>query len=555
MRILRPNTTYSIGRISRWIWDSSRDNRLQAILNTSIGLLDVVLALLSVWTVQRAIDIASHHLDGDVIMAVMWMALVISGTFVLDFCSTWVKNYYGVRAQNRMQRRMLGHILHSEFQGRNSMHSGDVINRLESDVNTVVNFVAETIPNAVSVFCLFVGAFVYLYSLDSRLAIIIVIMFPLFLLVSKIYVSRMRELSRDVRNSDSMVQSLLQESIQNRILVKTLEGEDTIIDKLSTQHDALHRKVIRRTKFSVFSSMLVSIGFASGYIVAFAWGALRLAAGTLTYGGMSAFLQLVNRVQRPARALTNLAPQFVSVFTAAERLMILEDVPLELKGTEGLLKSQVPEAEIIGTASTEGEYLKLMRTVTPDLVLMDLGLQGSTTIGVELCRNTKADHKDIKILVFTGELLNEKLWMDVLDAGADGIILKTGEMLTRTDIMNVMSGKRYVFNEPLMEQIVDIFRNSINGSIMKMEATISYDIDEYDERFLRHLALGYTKEQITTLKGMPFGVKSLEKRQAELVQKLFPEGHGDYGVNAVRLVTRAFQLHILDIDNLEPDEE
>ena len=361
MRIPRPNTTYSIGRISRWIWDSSRDNRLQAILNTSIGLLDVVLALLSVWTVQRAIDIASHHLDGDVIMAVMWMALVISGTFVLDFCSTWVKNYYGVRAQNRMQRRMLGHILHSEFQGRNSMHSGDVINRLESDVNTVVNFVAETIPNAVSVFCLFVGAFVYLYSLDSRLAIIIVIMFPLFLLVSKIYVGRMRELSRDVRNSDSVVQSLLQESIQNRILVKTLEGEDTIIDKLTTQHDVLHRKVIRRTKFSVFSSMLVSIGFASGYIVAFAWGALRLAAGTLTYGGMSAFLQLVNRVQRPARALTNLAPQFVSVFTAAERLMILEDVPLEKQG------KQIP---LVGPCGIAVRNVTYAYPETPDKIII-----------------------------------------------------------------------------------------------------------------------------------------------------------------------------------------
>lgn len=361
MRIPRPNTTYSIGRISRWIWDSSRDNRLQTILNTSIGLLDVALALLSVWTVQRAIDIASHHLDGDVIMAVVWMALVISGTFVLDFCSTWVKNYYGVRAQNRMQRRMLGYILHSEFQGRNSMHSGDVINRLESDVNTVVNFVAETIPSAVSVFCLFVGAFVYLYSLDSRLAIIIVIMFPLFLLASKIYVGRMRELSRDVRNSDSVVQSLLQESIQNRILVKTLEGEDTIIDKLATQHDVLHRKVIRRTKFSVFSSMLVSIGFASGYIVAFAWGALRLAAGTLTYGGMSAFLQLVNRVQRPARALTNLAPQFVSVFTAAERLMILEDVPLEKQG------KQVPLAGPCGIAVRNVTYAY---PETPDKIII-----------------------------------------------------------------------------------------------------------------------------------------------------------------------------------------
>ena len=334
MKIPRPNTTYHIGRIMRWIWDSSKENRLQAILNTIIGLLDVVLALLSVWTVQRAIDIASHQIDGDVITAVIWMALVLFGTFVLDFCSTWVKNYYGVRARNRMQRRMLGHILHSEFRGRNSMHSGDVINRLESDVNTVVDFVAETIPNAVSVFCLFVGAFWYLYALDNRLAVVIVIMFPLFLLVSKLYVGRMRELSRDVRNSDSVVQSLLQESVQNRILVKTLESEDTIIEKLTTQHETLHRKVIRRTKFSLFSSMIVSIGFASGYIVAFAWGALRLAAGTLTYGGMSAFLQLVNRVQRPARALTNLAPQFVSVFTAAERLMILEDVPLEAQGEQ-----------------------------------------------------------------------------------------------------------------------------------------------------------------------------------------------------------------------------
>lgn len=237
------------------------------------------------------------------------------------------------------------------------------------------------------------------------------------------------------------------------------------------------------------------------------------------------------------------------------KVIIVEDVPLEMKGTEGLLKAEVPEAEIIGTAQTEAEYLKLMRTAEPDLVLLDLGLQGSTTVGVELCRQTKAEHKETKVLVFTGEILNEKLWIDVLDAGADGIILKTGEMLTRTDVINVMQGKRYVFNQPIMEVIVDNFRKTITGEIMKQEAAVGYDIDEYDERFLRHLALGYTKEQITGLIGMPFGVKSLEKRQAELVQKLFPDGRGRQNVNAVRLVTRAFQLHILNPENLEADEE
>ena len=84
---------------------------------------------------------------------------------------------------------------------------------------------------------------------------------------------------------------------------------------------------------------------------------------------------------------------------------------------------------------------------------------------------------------------------------------------------------------------------------------IRYEIDEYDERFLRHLALGYTKEQISNLKGMPFGVKSLEKRQNELVQKLFPNGNGGLGINATRLVVKALELRILDIDNLVPDEE
>lgn len=237
------------------------------------------------------------------------------------------------------------------------------------------------------------------------------------------------------------------------------------------------------------------------------------------------------------------------------KVIIVEDVPLELKGTEGIFKSDIPEAEIIGTAENEAAYWKLMREKQPDLVLLDLGLGGSTTVGVELCRETHARYPDMKILIFTGEILNEKLWVDVLDAGCNGIILKTGEMLTRTDIISVMSGKRNVFNQPIMEKILERFKHDIKSQIMRQEALVNYEIDEYDERFLRHLALGYTKEQITNLRGIPFGVKSLEKRQNELVQKLFPHGNGGMGVNATRLVVRAIELRILDIDNLRPDDE
>jgi DNA-binding NarL/FixJ family response regulator len=239
------------------------------------------------------------------------------------------------------------------------------------------------------------------------------------------------------------------------------------------------------------------------------------------------------------------------------KLIIVEDVPLELKGTEGIVRNEIPEAEVIGIADNEASYWRLLKQVgangqLPDLVLLDLGLGGSTTVGVEICRQTKELYPKMKILIFTGEILNEKLWVDVLDAGADGIILKSGELLTRRDVMAVMEGKQLVFNEPILQKIVDRFKHSVSSQLARQEALINYEIDEYDERFLRHLALGFTKEQITGLRGMPFGVKSLEKRQMELVRKLFPNGES---VNATRLVVRALELRILDIDNLEPDME
>lgn len=236
------------------------------------------------------------------------------------------------------------------------------------------------------------------------------------------------------------------------------------------------------------------------------------------------------------------------------KVIIVEDVPLELKGTLRIVESDIPEAEVIGTADNESTYWRLVKQQLPDLVLLDLGLGGFTTIGVEICRQTKELYPQVRILIFTGEIYNEKLWVDTLDAGADGIILKTGELLTRHDVISVMDGKQLVFNEPILKRIVEHFKHSVSSQLAKQEAQVNYEIDEYDERFLRHLALGYTKEQITQLRGMPFGVKSLEKRQNELVQKLFPDGNRGMGVNATRLVVRALELSIIDIDNLEPDE-
>ena len=334
-----PKFKYDARTLLKWLWNAWRGNQLQAILNASIGLLSVGVSLGHVWAMKRAIDVASGTVEGNLYWAVGVMAVLILLDFALNIAGTWVRNILGIKAQNRMQQRMLDRLLRAEWKGRNHHHSADILNRLEFDVNNVVNFLTETIPSTLSVLAMFIGAFLYLFSMDKVLAVIVIGIFPMFLAVSKIYVGQMRHLTRQVRDSDSKVQSVLQETIQHRMLIKTLESDSAMVERLGNTQNELRHRVVRRTKFSVFSNMVVNFGFAFGYLVAFLWAAIRMSAHTLSFGGMTAFLQLVNRIQGPARNLTKLVPAFVSVFTAAERLMELEEDPLEEQGTPIYIKA------------------------------------------------------------------------------------------------------------------------------------------------------------------------------------------------------------------------
>lgn len=340
-----PKSKYDTRSIVRWLWQAWRGNRLQAMLNAVIGLLGVVVSLAQVGAVQHAIDVSTPALQGHacsphrIVIAVIVMALLMVAGLLLTIASTWVSNILGIRAQNRMQQRMLDRILRTQWHGKEKFHSGDVLNRLEFDVNNVVTFLTETIPDSLAVLAMFIGAFCYLFAMDAVLAIVTIAIIPVFVAVSKIYVRQMRRLTSEVRSSDSKVQSLMQETIQHRMLIKTLESETPMTERLEQTQSILRHKVVRRTVFSVFSNIVLWLGFRLGYLIAFLWAALRMSRGSLTFGGMTAFLQLVGRIQGPARNLTKLVPQAVSVFTAAERLMELEEDPLDETGEPVRLES------------------------------------------------------------------------------------------------------------------------------------------------------------------------------------------------------------------------
>ena len=324
-----PESKYNWREIARWLWKALRGNRLQATLNACVGLFGVGLSLLTVWAMQRAIDTASGVRSGSIYWAIGIMAAIILAEFAVGISRVWIRNILGIKAQNRMQQQLVARILRQQWQGREAMHSGDIINRLEMDVKQVVTFLTETLPSVLSTLAMFFGAFFYLLRMDVWLACITIAILPLFALLSRFYISNMRYYSRQVRQTDSQIQSLLTETMQHRMLVKTMEAEPQMLDRLEDKQYTLRDWVKRRTWFSVISNFFLNFGFSAGYLIAFLWGALRLHAGTLSFGGMTAFLQLVYRIQGPARDITRLAPAFVSVFTAAERLMELDEKPAE----------------------------------------------------------------------------------------------------------------------------------------------------------------------------------------------------------------------------------
>lgn len=327
-----PDTKYTSMQIARWLWRSWKGNRTQAALNALLGMMRVVASLVQVWAVKHAVDVASGSTAGRIRDALLILAGLILVDFALNISGIWIRNILGIRARNRMQRLMLHRVLGSEWRGRNARHSGDIVNRIEFDVGTVIAFLTETIPGTLSVLALFVGAFTYLFTLDCWLALITVAIIPVFAIGSKLYVVKMRHLTRLVRDADSRVQSVLQEAVQHRMLIKTLETRDSTVEKLGDAQRELRRNVVKRTLCSVSSNFVLNSGFALGYLLAFFWAAVRMSAGTLTFGGMTAFLQLVSKIQGPARSLTKLVPSFVNVATAVERLIELEDVPLEEEG-------------------------------------------------------------------------------------------------------------------------------------------------------------------------------------------------------------------------------
>ena len=318
-----------------------RQVKWQSFINAMSGIIRVALDFAFIWATKLAIDIATgapitplplFHYEFTLFSAGVLLVIIMASQMALGYLGRWLAALLGVEAQNRMQRRIFEHMLRSEWRGREVRHSGDVLNRLISDSQTVVTVVTDTIPQALAVMVRLLCAFFFLYSMDAMLAVSVTLILPIFILLSRLYIHRMRDITRDVRNTDSRIQSTMQESIQHRLVLKTLERVPWLLQYLSHQQATLRQQVRHRTLFSTTSNLVLNVGFGAAYLFTFLWSVNRLSEGIITFGMMTAFIQLCGQIQGPFRELTRFIPAIISSFTAAERLLELEEVPTESDG-------------------------------------------------------------------------------------------------------------------------------------------------------------------------------------------------------------------------------
>lgn len=325
----KKRSQYPIKQILPWLWMHHKVCRTQAILNVLIGLAQVGLGLLSVDAIRSLTDIATHSKEGSILWTAIALGIIYLLELLLHIASTWISAALGVKTQNTIQHFFFHRLLKGKWSGIEKYHSGDVLNRLFSDVNDIVHLMTEVLPTVIIVITQLLASFIYLYIMDSNLAIIVIIASPVFILFSRIYFKKMRRIVRTIKDSNSAIQSIIQESIIHKMVIKVLERESTMANRLEQRQNLLRKQIKSRAKFTILSKSLVNIGFTGAFLTALVFGLFQLQEGLITVGVLMAFTQLVSRIQRPMLDAARLLPVLVNSMTSCERLMELEKLPLE----------------------------------------------------------------------------------------------------------------------------------------------------------------------------------------------------------------------------------
>ena len=321
------------------MWIRSKGIHIAVVVNILLGFLLVGLNLFFIWICKRLIDIATGAITPAsgavyntiviycIIMVVVMLARVVISAFAARLeNTTYSKMNFIIRSY------LFSNLLQSQWHGKEKIHTGDTMNRIFSDVDNVTKLIADEFPSFFTTLFQLAAAFIFLAIMDLRLALILLLITPVFIALSRIFFRKMRSLTIDIRESESKVQGHIQESLQHKTVIQSLEKGEMVEGQLEALQQNEFEQVLKRTKFGVFSRAVVGITFGAGYVAAMLWGVFGIYHGVITFGVLTAFLQLVGQIQGPSLRLTRQIPNFVYALASIDRISVLEDTEKEETG-------------------------------------------------------------------------------------------------------------------------------------------------------------------------------------------------------------------------------
>lgn len=312
-----------------WLWKISKGYRTKILCVGTMGVARVTISLTFIWVCKRIIDRVTGASDGGLNVLIAVMTALMLTRLLLSLASERISRKAEAGLTNRTRLEIFTHLMTSRWNGKEERHSGDVLNRVIDDVPYVAAIICGGIPSTMVTVFQLLGALYLLSMMDAHLALALLLITPTALLLSKSYLRKIRRLTQEIRSAESSVQAHFQESVQNNLLLRSLEFTPNSVSKLSDLQSSLLGKVMNFTDFSLFSRAMIQFGFSAGYITAFLWGIFGLKSGAVTFGTMTAFLQLAAQIQNPIVQLSRQIPSFARAVTSAVRLSELTESPEE----------------------------------------------------------------------------------------------------------------------------------------------------------------------------------------------------------------------------------
>lgn len=307
----------------------TRGFRGRIAISAIAGLIRVLTGFGFVALSKHAVDIATGISDGNLMLSVGGLIGALIIELMCSATGNRVTDLAEAEMKNRIQKSIFSQMLNAEWNGRESYHSGDVLSRITEDSRVAAECLCRTIPTVIIAVFQFAGAFIFLCYFSPLLAIILTVILPLFIISGKAFFRKTKILTLRIRGIESRLQERMQESLQHRILLLTCRQTARVLDAISALHQARLSIIRRRTKITVYSRTTVIAGFESGYLAAFLWGIIGLRNGTVSFGMMTAYLQLAGQIQRPLAELARLLPGLIQSHTAFSRLDEMENIPKE----------------------------------------------------------------------------------------------------------------------------------------------------------------------------------------------------------------------------------